>query len=329
MDLRIYGELWAHISNPHRNANCKCQGLRPRPTHSGHSPRKGRTESLTRKTVHQTQVPAACLYLSSVLCHTGRFCLAFLQGCALLEGRSHQLLAERRQERHEEHLCGGRFEHSQPQSSNPQEQFLQLAFLLLQHYAASAVSTARKSFLPAEAFRFQPCPAPLHGRAGSIPTTTDGVLISQTPAGSRSTAQYAHVPPENRKRLLGQPKHKLIDSSLLTAPSCTPNGCSLDPPLQHCTRPEGILKIHSSTLHDRGLKKLTSVWHEGPSVPVASLCALEGAVGSLAACWLLLPTAGNRAAPLLKRERKKRWWERAAKACREVPDRARKGISEC
>ena len=65
-----------------------------------------------------------CPYLSLVLCHTGRFCLAFLQGCALLEGRSHQLLAERRQERHEEHLCGGRFEHSQPQSSNPQEQFL-------------------------------------------------------------------------------------------------------------------------------------------------------------------------------------------------------------
>ena len=124
MDLRIYGELWAHISNPHRNANCKCQGLRPRPTHSGHSPRKGRTESLTRKTVHQTQVPAACLYLSSVLCHTGRFCLAFLKGCALLEGRSHQLLAERRQERHEEHLCGGRFEHSQPQTSGLQEQFL-------------------------------------------------------------------------------------------------------------------------------------------------------------------------------------------------------------
>lgn len=30
--------------------------------------------------------------LSLVLCHTGRFCLAFLQGCALLEGRSHQLL---------------------------------------------------------------------------------------------------------------------------------------------------------------------------------------------------------------------------------------------
>lgn len=206
------------------------QGLRRQPTHNFHSPRKGRTESLTRETVHQTQVPAVCLYLSWVLCHTGRFCLAFLQGCALLEGRSHQLLAERRQERHEEHLCGRRFEHSQPQSSGLQEQFLQLAFLLLQHYAASAVSTARKSFLPAEALRFQPCPAPLHGRAGSVPTTTDGVLISQTPAGSRSTAQYAHVPPENRRRLLGQPKHKLIDSSLLTAPSCTPNGCLLDIP---------------------------------------------------------------------------------------------------
>lgn len=222
--------LWVHISNQHRNANCTCQGLRPQPTHNVHSPRKGRTESLTRETVHQTQVPAVCPYLSLVLCHTGRFCLAFLQGCALLEGRSHQLLAERRQERHEEHLCGGRFEHSQPQSSNPQEQFLQLAFLLLQHYAASAVSTARKSFLPAEALRFQPCPAPLRGRAGSVPTTTDGVLTSQTPAGSRSTAQYAHVPPENRKMLLGQPKHKPIDNSLLTAPSCTPNRCSLDIP---------------------------------------------------------------------------------------------------
>ena len=258
MDHRISAELWGHISNQHRNANCTCQGLRPEPTHNGHSPRKGRTESLTRETVHQTQVPAVCLYLSWVLCHTGRFCLAFLQGCALLEGRSHQLLAERRQERHEEHLCGGRFEHSQPQTSGLQEQFLQLAFLLLQHNASSAVSTdpqcpflippsftlpsmlpclealahstAHKSFLPAEALRFQPCPAPLHGRAGSVPTTTDGVLISQTPAGSRSTAQYAHVPPENRKRLLGQPKHKLIESSLLTAPSCTPNGCSLDIP---------------------------------------------------------------------------------------------------
>ena len=230
MDHRISAELWVHISNQHRNANCTCQGLRPQPTHNGHSLRKGRTESLTRETVHQTQVPAVCLYLSWVLCHTGRFCLAFLQGCALLEGRSHQLLAERRQERHEEHLCGRRFEHSQPQTSGLQEQFLQLAFLLLQHYAASAVSTARKSFLPAEALRFQPCPAPLRGRAGSVPTTKDGVLISQTPAGSRSTAQYAHVPPENRKMLLGQPKHKLIDSSLLTAPSCTPNGCSLDIP---------------------------------------------------------------------------------------------------
>ena len=229
MDHRNSAELWGHISNQHRNANCTCQGLRPEPTHNVHSPRKGRTESFTRETVHQTQVPAVCLYLSWVLCHTGRFCLAFLQGCALMEGRSHQLLAERRQDRHEEHLCGGRFEHSQPQSSGLQEQFLQLAFLLL-HYAASAVSTAHKSFLPAEALRFQPCPAPLHGRAGSVPTTTDGVLISQTPAGSRSTAQYAHVPPENRKRLLGQPKHKLIDSSLLTAPSCTPNGCSLDIP---------------------------------------------------------------------------------------------------
>src|SRR5699024_9501687 len=113
-------ELWVHISNQHRNANCTCQGLRPEPTHNVHSPRKGRTESFTRETVHQAQVPAVCLYLSWVLCHTGRFCLAFLQGCASLEGRSHQLLAERRQERHEEHLCGGRFEHSQPQSSGLQ-----------------------------------------------------------------------------------------------------------------------------------------------------------------------------------------------------------------
>ena len=230
MDLRVLAELWVHISNQHRNAYCTCQGLRPQPTHNGHSPRKGRTESFTRETVHQAQVPAVCLYLSWVLCHTGRFCLAFLQGCALMEGRSHQLLAERRQDRHEEHLCGGRFEHSQPQTSGLQEQFLQLAFQLLQHYANSAVSTdlqcpfltppsftlpsmlpclealadstARKSFLPAEALRFQPCPAPLRGRAGSVPTTTDGVLTSQTPAGSRSTAQYAHVPPENRKMLL-------------------------------------------------------------------------------------------------------------------------------
>ena len=157
MDHRISAELWVHISNQHRNANCTCQGLRPEPTHNVHSPRKGRTESLTRKTVHQTQVPAACLYLSSVLCHTGRFCLAFLQGCALLEGRSHQLLAERRQERNEEHLCGGRFEHSQPQSSGLQQQFLQLAFLLLQLCAISAIRTDRQC-----PFFSPPSRTPLH-----------------------------------------------------------------------------------------------------------------------------------------------------------------------
>ena len=217
MDLRISAELWVHISNQHRNANCTCQGLRPEPTHNGHSPRKGRTESLTRETVHQTQVPAVCLYLSLVLCHTGRFCLAFLQGCALLEGRSCQLLAERRQERHEERLFGGRFEHSQLQTCGLHEQFLQFAFPLLQPCATPAVSTelpcpflsppshvlpfmrpslkarnhstAHKSFSPVQAFRFPPYPAPLHGRSGSVPTTTDGVLISQAPAGSKSIAQ--------------------------------------------------------------------------------------------------------------------------------------------
>ena len=82
-------------------------------------------------------------------------------------------------------------------------------------------------------------------------------------------------------------------------------------------------------LRDRGLKQLTFAWQEGRSVPIASLCALRGAVGSLAACWMLLPNAGNRAALLLRRERKKRWWARAATVCTELPGRARDGISGC
>jgi len=215
-DLRILSECWVHITNQDRKDNGKSQGLRPHATHSNINPRKEQTEHLTRKTVHQTQVLVVCLYLSPVLCHTGHFCLVFLQGCALLEGRSHQLLTERRQERNEGQLCGGRFEHSQPQTSPLQGQFLQVAFLL-PHYATSVVSmdlqcpflsppshplpfmrpyleagthsTAHMSFLPAEAFRFPPRPAPLHGCAGSVPTTTYCVLISQAPAGSRSIIQ--------------------------------------------------------------------------------------------------------------------------------------------
>ena len=252
MDHRISAELWGHISNQHRNANCTCQGLRPEPTHNVHSPRKGRTESFTRETVHQTQMPVVCLYLSWVLCHTLRSSPGLPHGCALLEGRSHQLLTERRQGMHEEHLFGGRFEHSQPQTSGLQDQLLPFASPLLQRCATSAVGTdlpcpflsppshthpftqpcleagthtaAQNRFLPAEAFRFPRCPAPFCGRAGSVPTTTYHVLISQIPAGSRSPC-----PPRKQKdaTLTAQTQ---TDSPLLTAPSCTANGCSLDIP---------------------------------------------------------------------------------------------------
>lgn len=145
-------------------------------------------------------MPVVCLYLSWVLCHTLRSSPGLPHGCALLEGRLHQLLTERRQGMHEEHLFGGRFEHSQLQTCGLQDQFLQFAFPLLQPCATPAVSTelpcpflsppshalpfmrpslkarnhstAHKSFSPVQAFRFPPYPAPLHGRAGSVPTTT-------------------------------------------------------------------------------------------------------------------------------------------------------------
>lgn len=145
-------------------------------------------------------MPVVCLYLSWVLCHTLRSSPGLPHGCALLEGRLHQLLTERRQGMHEEHLFGGRFEHSQLQTCGLQDQFLQFAFPLLQPCATPAVSTelpcpflsppshalpfmrpslkarnhstAHKSFSPAQAFRFPPYPAPLHGHAGSVPTTT-------------------------------------------------------------------------------------------------------------------------------------------------------------
>ena len=64
MDLRILAELWGPTSNWDSKGNCSPQGLRPRATHNDNSPRKGQTESLTRKTGHQTQMPAVCLYLS-------------------------------------------------------------------------------------------------------------------------------------------------------------------------------------------------------------------------------------------------------------------------
>ncbi len=207
----ILGERWDPIINQDRRGNCQSQGLKPQATpRNENSPRKEQAESLTRKTVHQTQMPAVCLYLSWVLCHTP----GFPHGCASEEGHWHQLLTQRRQERHEEHLLGGRFEHCQPQTSGLQQQFCQFAFLLLQPCATCAVSTelqslplpsitaalhaalfrgsahttAHRSFLPAEALRFPPCPAPFHRCTGFVPTTTDGVLISQTPAGSTSIA---------------------------------------------------------------------------------------------------------------------------------------------
>ena len=154
---------------------------------------------------------------------------------------------------HEEHLFGGRFEHSQPQTSGLQDQLLPFASPLLQRCATSAVGTdlpcpflsppshthpftqpcleagthtaAQNRFLPAEAFRFPRCPAPFCGHAGSVPTTTYHVLISQIPAGSRSPC-----PPRKQKdaTLTAQTQ---TDSPLLTAPSsCTPSGCSLDIP---------------------------------------------------------------------------------------------------
>ena len=212
----ISGERWVPIIKQDRKGNCKSQGLTPQGTRNENSPRKEQAENLTRKTVHQSQMPVVCLYLSWVLCHTPCSSPGFAHGCASEEGHWHQLLTERRQERHEEPLYGGRFEHCQPQTSGLQEQFCQLAFLLLQPCATSAVSTelqrpflsppshtalraalfrggthstAHKSFLPAEAFRFPPCPAPFHRCTGFVPTTTDHVLISQTPAGSRSIVQ--------------------------------------------------------------------------------------------------------------------------------------------
>ena len=187
-------------------------GIKTPGTDNENSSRKEWTESQSRKTVHQSQTSTVCLYLSWVLGHTLCSSPGFRQGCALIECCLHQLLTRRRQERHEEHLNGGRFEHSQQQASGLQQQFLQFAFLLPQHCALSAVSrdlqspffslpshtlpfmqpyleagthtTAHKSFLPMEAFRFPSCSAPFHGFAVSVPTTTDQVLISQIPARS-------------------------------------------------------------------------------------------------------------------------------------------------
>ena len=62
-------------------------------------------------------MPVVCLYLSWVPRHTRCSSSAFPHGCASEEGRWHQLLTERKQERHEEHLLGGRLQHSQPQTS--------------------------------------------------------------------------------------------------------------------------------------------------------------------------------------------------------------------
>ena len=56
-------------------------------------------------------------------------------------------------------------------------------------FRGSSHTAAHRSFLPAEAFRFPPCPAPFHRHTGFVPTTADGVLISQAPAGSTSIVQ--------------------------------------------------------------------------------------------------------------------------------------------
>ena len=114
MALRILAELRVHISNQDRNGNGKSQGLRPQATRNENSPGKEEAESLTRKTVRQTQVPVVCLHLSRVLCHTPCPSPGFLHGCASEEGHWHQLLTKRKQEILEEHLFGGRSVHSQP-----------------------------------------------------------------------------------------------------------------------------------------------------------------------------------------------------------------------
>ncbi|XP_021247134.1 uncharacterized protein LOC110396116 [Numida meleagris] len=74
MDLKILGELWVPISNQDRKGNCKSQGLRPQTARNKNSPRKEQMESLTRKTVHQTQMPVVYLYLSWVPCHAPCSC---------------------------------------------------------------------------------------------------------------------------------------------------------------------------------------------------------------------------------------------------------------
>ena len=81
---------------------------------AGNSPRKEQSEQLSRKTVHQAQMPVEYLYLSLVPSQAS--CPDFLQGRSSEEGHWHQLLAERKQEVSEEHLFGGRFQHSQPQA---------------------------------------------------------------------------------------------------------------------------------------------------------------------------------------------------------------------
>ena len=116
----ISAERWVPIIKQDRKGNCKSQGLTSHATRNENSPRKEQAESLTRKTVHQSQMPVVCLYLSWVPCHTQRSSSAFPHGCASEEGRWHQLLTERKQERREEHLLGGRLQHSQPQTSGPQ-----------------------------------------------------------------------------------------------------------------------------------------------------------------------------------------------------------------
>ena len=190
--------------------------------------------------MRQTPMPVVCLHLSWVLCHTPCSCPGFPPGCASEEGHLHQLLTAKRQDRHEEHLFGGRLEHCQPQTSGLQEQFCQLAILLLQPCATSAVSTelqcpflsppshtalhaalfrgryphrSSQELLPCGGFPFPPCPAPFHRCTGFVPTTTDRMLISQTPAGREVLSSKPASPPKTERCYFDSPNTTDTNSS--------------------------------------------------------------------------------------------------------------------
>ena len=212
MDLGILAELWA-ISNWDRKGNCNPQGLRSQATRNDSSPRKGQTESLTRKTVHQTQM-LLCVCTSLGGCatlhapplasckaalHCKPACISFCQKGNKKDMKSISLEEHFSTANHKLLLLKRSF-FNWPFCCYNAVPFLQSAqicsapsFLLhptqpfMQPYLeAGTHTTAHKSFLPGEAFRFPPSPAPFHGRAGSVPTTTDCVLISQTPGAALS-----------------------------------------------------------------------------------------------------------------------------------------------